>query len=97
MPAYSKSDACLTTEHGGAVDHTVDPSSGGVISLKVHLELHEEHGNASVWRDQRRNSFSPVSFTTNCNYSSKTVNYSIFVGVLSFREHVVCFFKKQFV
>lgn len=34
----------LTAEHRHAVDHAVDPGGGGVIPLKVQLELHEENG-----------------------------------------------------
>lgn len=34
----------LTAEHRHAVDHAVDPGGGGVVPLKVQLELHEENG-----------------------------------------------------
>lgn len=44
-------DAGLTTKHGGAVYQAVDPGSGGVILLKVRLELHKEHGDTSAYRD----------------------------------------------
>lgn len=44
----------LTTEHGGGVDQTVDPGCGGVILLKVQLELHKEHGHTSGYRDMGR-------------------------------------------
>lgn len=43
-----------TTEHGDAVDQTVDPGSGGIILFKVQLELHKEHGNTSGYRDRER-------------------------------------------
>lgn len=50
LPSDTGSDG-LTTEHGGGVDQTVDPGGGGVIFLKVQLELHKEHGNTSEYRD----------------------------------------------
>lgn len=46
----SESDG-FTTEHGDAVDQAVDPGGGGVILVKVQLELHKEHGNTSGDRD----------------------------------------------
>lgn len=52
--ANSERVAFLTTQHGGGVNHTVDPSRGGVILLKVHLELHKKYGDASGWREQNR-------------------------------------------
>lgn len=49
----SESDG-FTTEHGDAVDQAVDPGGGGVILVKVQLELHKEHGNTSGDRDGGR-------------------------------------------
>lgn len=43
----------LTTEHGDGVNHTVDPSGGGIIPLKVHLEFHKENGNTPEYRQRR--------------------------------------------
>lgn len=43
----------LTEDHGHAVDHTVNPGSGGVILLEVLLEVHKENGNTSEHRDKR--------------------------------------------
>lgn len=41
----------LTTKHSGGVYQAVDPGSVGVILLKVHLELHKEHGDTSAYRE----------------------------------------------
>lgn len=46
----SSTDVSLTAEHCHAVDHAVDPGSGGVVLLKVQLELHEENGKTSGQR-----------------------------------------------
>lgn len=45
-----RTDRTLTAEHRHAVDHAVDPGSGGVILLKVQLELHKENGKTSGQR-----------------------------------------------
>lgn len=42
-----ESKQMLTTKHRGGVNQTVDPSSCGIILLKVRLELHKEHGHTS--------------------------------------------------
>lgn len=51
LPSDTGTDG-LTTEHGGGVDQTMDPGSGGIIPLKVQLELHKKHGNTSGYRDR---------------------------------------------
>lgn len=47
----------FTTEHGDGVNHTVDPSRGGIILLKAHLEFHKENGNTPEYRQRSLVSF----------------------------------------
>lgn len=44
----------LTTEESDRVNETVDPGGGGIIPLKVQLELNKEHGDTSEGTDRGR-------------------------------------------
>lgn len=87
MPSETGAD--LTTEHGGAVDQTVDPGGGGIILLKVQLELHEEHGNTSGYRD--RGGWFFIAFLHNSLQNVTLINF-LYGSLMLHKSEPILFF-----